>query len=454
MSKIKVKNIMVFAILFIISLILVANPINNTSDDIVYKNSFDSLSTFFTWAKDFSNLWGGRIIALGLCTIFLNFNTIIYILVSAIMIIIQIFSIYKIIIITDKKESEKLSLILLVTMSLFLCINKPVIDEAVIWVTGAFNYLWPCTTLIISMIPFIKILNNQKIKVWEYIIYFLSIILTCNIEQTGAVLITFSTFLLILSLVKKNKIPKLMLVNYILAIIIFIVSFKVVGNDVRYEAEVLRYFQDFNMLSILDKVFIGTSVLLNHLINKSTLILLVLSVALIGIAILHKDKKRVALSSIPLGYCLLRIIPLNNIFSRVINFDIEKGIDKILFNYKLYSVETISNPFTYIQIIIGVFILLLIGILIFYSFKDIKKSIIYFLIYFAGICSALALSISPTIFASGNRIFFVNDIMNIIICSALINEISKNHSKNKRYYLGFIIFILLIGFIGLLNYIK
>ena len=60
MSKIKVKNIMVFAILFIISLILVANPINNTSDDIVYKNSFDSLSTFFTWAKDFSNLWGGR----------------------------------------------------------------------------------------------------------------------------------------------------------------------------------------------------------------------------------------------------------------------------------------------------------------------------------------------------------------------------------------------------------
>ena len=56
MNKIKVKNIMVFAILFIISLILIANPLNNTSDDIVYKNAFNSVPTFFTWAKEFSAL--------------------------------------------------------------------------------------------------------------------------------------------------------------------------------------------------------------------------------------------------------------------------------------------------------------------------------------------------------------------------------------------------------------
>lgn len=457
MNKEKIRNIMIFAVIFIIALILLANPLNDTGDDIVYKNAFNNLPTFFTWAKEFCNLWGGRVIALGLCTVFLNINTNIYILINASVLVVLIYSIYKLVNIVDKKHIKNLSLILLITMSLLLCINKPVIDESIIWVTGAFNYLWPCVALIISMIPFLKILNNQKIKVWEYIIYFLSLILACNIEQTGAVLIVFSTLILILSIIKKNKIPKLVIFNYILSIIIFFISFKVKGNDVRYEAELLRYFQDFNMLSILDKVFIGTSLLLDHLINKSTFILLIISIALIFIAIFDKDKKRLILSLVPFGYCLLKVMPLNVIFSRIANFNIEKIINHLFFNYKIYSIETICNPFSYIQVIIGVFVILLIGLLIFCSFKDVKKSIVYILIYFAGICSSLALSVSPTIFASGYRIFFINDIMNVIIGSALINEISKRYLKDRKngiVFLFFILFIIFVGFINLLNYIE
>ena len=454
MNKIKVKNIMVFAILFIISLILIANPLNNTSDDIVYKNAFNSVPTFFTWAKEFSALWGGRIVALGLCTIFLNVNVKLYMITNICIIIALIYSIYKIINVNTKKDVSNLNLMLLVVMSLFLCIDKSIMGDSVIWVTGAFNYLWPCMALIIAMIPFVKILNDQDIKKWEYIIYFLSLILASNIEQTGAVLVVFSTILLVISLIKKKKIPKLMIFNYIATVIIFIISFAVQGNDVRFEAELLRYYQDFDMLSIFDKLFLGGALVLNHLINKSTLIILIMSISIMLISINSKDKKRIILSSIPLGYSLLKAVPLNNLFSRIIGFNIEKNLDKFLFTFSKYSIETICNPFTYIQIIIGVFVFICLSILIFYSFKDIKKSIIYTLIYFAGICASLALSFSPTIFASGSRIFFVNDIMNLIICSALINEISKGDTKNKKSYIIFTIFVLLMGFINLLNYIK
>ena len=40
-----------------------------------------------------------------------------------------------------------------------------------------------------------------------------------------------------------------------------------------------------------------------------------------------------------------------------------------------------------------------------------------------GIASSMLLSFSPTIFASGFRIFFVNDVMLLITIAALVSEI-------------------------------
>lgn len=453
MNKDKIKNIMILGIIFICSLIVMSIPLNSTPDDMVYKNTFNSIPTFFNWVKEFRALWGGRIVALGLCTVFLNVNTKIFIIVNAFVISTLIYSIYKIININAKKDATNIGIMLFIISALFLCIDELILGEAVIWITGAFNYLWPCAALIIAMIPFVKILNNQNIKKWEYLIYFLSLILASNIEQTGAVLVVFSTILLILSIIKKNKIPKVVIFNYILTIIVFITSFAVKGNNVRFEAELLRYYQDFDMLSMFDKLFLGGSLTIDHLINKSTLIILTMSIATFLISIKSKDKNRIIISSIPLGYSLLKIVPLNVLFSRITNFNIEGKLNELLFTFSRYSAETICSPFKYIQIIIGSFIFLLLSVLIFYSFKDLKKSIVYTLMYFAGICASLALSFSPTIFASGSRIFFVNDVMNIVVVSALLNEIFKDNKKNITYII-LITFILLSGFINILKYVH
>ncbi len=453
MKKNKLKNIIIFGIIFICGLIVMSIPLNNTPDDVVYKNTFNSIFTFFTWAKEFRTLWGGRIIALGLCTIFLNINTKIFILANAFVITILIYSIYKIINISTEKEIGNKGVMLFMIISLFLCIDELILGEAVIWITGAFNYLWPTTALVIAMIPFVKILNCQKIKKWEYIIYFLSGVLASNIEQTGAVLVVFSTILLILSIIGKKKIPKAMIFNYILTIMVFITSFAVKGNNVRFEAELLRYYQDFDMLSMFDKIFLGGSLTIDHLINKSPLIILIISIAITLLSIKSKDKNRTILSIIPLGYSLLKTIPFNALFSRVVSFNIEAKLNELLFSFSTYSIDTICSPFKYFQIIIGTFVLLLLSVLVFYSFKDLKKSIVYTLIYFAGICASLALSFSPTIFASGSRIFFVNDIMNLIVCSALLKELFKNENKNK-FYVILIIFILVSGFVNIIKYIH
>lgn len=433
-KKINIKTVAMIIIIFIVLFAIFQNPINNTADDKIYKNAYYDIPSFFQWAKGFLSLWGGRVIALGLCTIFLNINTNVYIIINTIVAVLLIYYTYKLIHITEEKDTKIFPIILLAIMSIFLCIYDKIFDEAVIWVTGAFNYLWPCVALVIALIPFIQIYRNKEIKKWHYILYILASIFACNIEQTGAILVTFATILLILTKLGKIKIPKLMIVNYILCILVFFLSLNATGNRVRYEAELLGWYPDFEMNSILDKIIIGTSLLLNNLVNFN-IIIVIISVLLLINAIKNKNKQSIFLSIIPIIYFILRFICEKFSFTNISN---------LLYSFKQYNIETVYNPLNFIVIGIGLFILLLIALLIFNSFKDTKKSIIYTLIYLAGICATLALSFSPTVFASGYRIFFVNDIMNLIVASALISEINNNIQNKKIRYL-FLTCIILLG---------
>ena len=431
-NKKNLISIITILILFLISFIVTQKPINTEGDDIVYRDAFNNISTFVIWSKGFVTTWGGRILALSLATIFLNLNINIFIIANALAIVALVYGIYKIIEILNNKESKYKNIILFSIMTVFLLINKYVIKYSVVWVTGTFNYLWPTTAMVIAMIPFIKKSKGQAIKKVEYLLYIPSTILAANIEQTGVVLFVFITIMVIMAKIDKIKIGKALLIDYILTFIVLIVSLKTPGNSVRYSAEVLRWYQDFEMLSLFDKIVQGGSVLLNHIMNESSIILLVISSVLLYIAIKDKEKNKMIISCIPFIYSLIRvIIPFNVLFSRICSDDIGGKINE-LYTFKTYGPDMICNPENYISIIIGTFILIIIAVLIFLSFKDNKKSIIYTLLYLAGICATLSLSISPTIFASSYRIYFVTDVLNVFVASGLISEIISR-KENKKY---------------------
>lgn len=434
MRKMNIKNsrtIFIVLIILIVALILVKNPITDTDDDLKYKMAFHDIESFLSWSNEFFNVWGGRIIALGLTTIFLNANPCVFIIGSALIILVLVFSVSKIIQISDKQEfSNKTDMLLIASITIFLCISKDIISETTIWLTGAFNYLWPCVALIVGILPFIKLYNNKKIETWKYLIYFISSIFACNIEQTGAIFVVFCGIILILSKIEKIKIPKLIILNYIISVIVFSVSILAQGNNARYITELLRYYQDFDMLSLFDKLFLGINTTLNHAINRNIIMTLTMSILLSRIAFSDNNKNRKILSVISVCYGILRILTLNT----------ESKLGESLFTFYKSIELTINNPYLYVSTILGVFVLLLMGILIFSSYTDYKKSIVYTLIYFAGICSSLALSISPTIYASGVRIYFVNDIMNLIVTISLINEV---YNKDQKFDFNLILLLIM-----------
>lgn len=431
LNKKTLISIATILILFFIALFVTRNPINSDGDDIVYKSAFNDISTFVTWSKGFIATWGGRVLALALDTIFLNLNLNIFKVANAIVIVALVYGIYKIIEILNDKELKYKNSTLFFIMAMFLIINKYVINNSVVWVTGTFNYLWPTAAMIIAMIPFIKLLKGKTIKKIEYLLYIPSTILAANIEQTGVVLFVFITIMVIMAKIEKRKIGKAALIDFILTFVVLIASLKAPGNSVRYSAEVLRWYPDFEMLSLFDKVVQGGSVLLKHLMNGSAITILIISSMLLYISVKEKDKNKTIISVIPFIYSLLRIIPFNVLFSRIINDDIDGKLNK-LYTFNTYGSDIICNPENYIPIIIGAFVLILIAISIFVNCRDNKKSIVYTLLYLAGICATLSLSISPTIFASSYRIFFVTDVLNVFVAAGIFSEalkIRKNVEK-------------------------
>ncbi len=445
------KNVIILLFLFVIAFIITLNPIDTEQDDIIYREAFNNFSSFIVWAKEFILLWGGRVVALSLSTLFLNLNIGIFKLANATIIVILVYSIYKIIETLSDEAIKYKNIILISIMCSFLFINRNVIKYSVTWITGTFNYLWPCTAMIVAMIPFIKKLKNNPIKKVEYIVYFLSTLLASNIEQTGVVLFVFISIIIVIIKLNKMKIEKTLLANYIFCFIVLILSLMAPGNHVRYSAELLRWYQDFEMLSIFDKIIQGQSVLLDHLVNHSTVTIFIISILLMYISIKEKDKNRIKIAFIPLIYSLIRILPLNVLLSRIYSNDIISRIDK-LFAFNTYGVKMICNPYIYIPIIIGTFVLIVIAILIFLSYKDVKKSIVYTLLYLAGICSTLSLSVSPTIFASSYRIFFVTDVLNVLLIASLTYQAIKYIKDNITVEVIYFISIIILAFINLLVY--
>ena len=61
--------------------------------------------------------------------------------------------------------------------------------------------------------------------------------------------------------------------------------------------------------------------------------------------------------------------------------------------------------------------------MILFSFSDVKTGILTALIFLGSIASSLSISVSPTIYASGSRVFFLMDSLFIVIIGIYIINI-------------------------------
>lgn len=419
--KNNIKNYYIpFILLFGFSLFMNSQAHIQGGDDTIFVNSFRQYGGVSGWLQSYTSVWSGRIIPHFILIVLLNCNIIIWKILNSLMITSLAIGIYKFTINTKTQftNSDRTKIVSFIC-SVILFLPCSVISSSILWVTGSFTYLWSTAFAIIALIPFKRLITDEKVSKRLIIFSFTSILYASYVEQSASIMIVFAIVAIIFALIVKKQIK---FYNYILALFICInsyISLSASGNAVRNTAETLKWYPDFDMLSFIDKLFLGVSVTFDHLFNTSNYLMLILGI-LIAVLVFRKktDKFTKSIALIPIIYSSLKVLSVDKLFTF-------KDTDKVFVS---------GGYLQYIPIICACMTTLITLYLFFVIYSDYKESIVTTLIFGAALCESIIMGISPTIFASGSRIFFVTDILLIVCIVRLfyyLYEVEYEKMKNK-----------------------
>ncbi|MPL95150.1 hypothetical protein SDC9_41316 [bioreactor metagenome] len=336
---------------------------------------------------------------------------------------------------------------------LFYFISPYVITSGMIWYTGSFYYLWPVTAMMISIIPFYYAVSGSTTKYKNLnIVFYITTICSCYNEQTLAIIFCFSSICFGYLRFSNRKISKTLIIQYILIIVNGIIFYALSQIADRIVMEVFWY-TGFDMLSLIDKLFQGVNWTNYHYINSSNLLMLIVTIELF-ILIRKKKFEIKTISMIPLIFFLLRVIPLNTIFSsfNINNIDTQVytgsispySFEELLYNYFYNTTKVMSSNMLSGSIIdflpsfSGFFIMLFITVLLWIALRKKEDKILMVSLYLAALASGYVVGFSPTIFASRSRIFFVGNILVLLIAVKLFCEILSYENVHFPRWINYI----------------
>lgn len=377
-------------------------------DDLVYIHNLDGRS-IFQWCKEFYCNWGGRVPLQLLDIMFLYHSIKLWRFFNTV--IMTVYTVYtvKIAKLFNKDITDK-SLFLLTTFQiiLFIFMPQPTFNDGAIWITGSFNYLLPCAMLVMSLYPFIANIKEVKISKLGYILSYLSVFLCCYAEQTAAVFICMALICLLIQFIQKKCVSKELVALLIFGFINCVVMFMAPGNQVRYDAELICWYQTFDTYNMFDKIVVGLIHTMKVLMQNGFIYIAFL-LLFMGLMAYRKDKE------LMLSYLFLCFITFVN-YHLVYNLT-----DEVV--WQIYSVRTLLT--------IGMicFWILYSSWFLFYLLKmDMNLAIVSSLLWLATFCAGIVMGMSPTIYASGLRVFFVCYVLLILldctIFSYLLNYVN------------------------------
>ena len=428
----KVKSVKLYSYLpflfFFVYVGYMHRQIELIADDTVYLGSL-SHTTVWAWMQEFYQNWSGRVPLQLLDIFFLNlplfcwkiWNTVLYTLIP-----IYCYRIGKLFL--GKFDERKAFFLNLSICALCFFLPQRLLASAVLWITGSFNYLLPMTMFCITSYASLAMLFGKALNKVEWVLSWIAVVLTCYAEQTAAVFlcmtVVFPVCLVVVQYKRCDQMrstdgavydkwpKKKQIFGYtffgVIGVCNVAILFAAPGNQVRSQAELLRWYPQFDQLNGLDKIIMGLIHTLKVLFETESAYVILLLV-LLGNLSMKKSKMQ------QLCFVFLCVI------TGVTKLAIEKMEDGVF--WQIYNTRQIIG--------LGVcifWILLLTWIVFDFVNTDLLRDFCALLVL-AVFASGTVLGFSPTIFASGDRIFFVGACLFILLLSLLLAEILQTEKK-------------------------
>ena len=366
-------------------------------DDVWFKNTFSSgeynLVTYLSWRYA---TWTSRMIIEAIEIFGVSMPVLLWRVLNTIVIVAIGVFLSKILV---RDEHRFVGNIAIVSLMLLY----PYIDViSVGMVAGSVNYFWPFAFGLIAIYPLRKIADGKKIRGYEYILYFISLLIASNQEQMCFVLLTVYLAFTIHMVVRKNVKP-FVLAQLGVCILSLMIILACPGNACRNAQETTTWFPEYASFTFLQKAELGVSAVLQKLFLTNNILFLVLSF-LVFILVWQKHKN--VIYSVVAAIPLLLLIALSALYPVSNAYEILTKLFGMVHADGIINAETIHSAYAYL-VLFG--LLIACGCLLISLYRLLGKgisSLIAIGMVLIGFSTKAVMGFSPTVWASGERTAF------------------------------------------------
>lgn len=445
----KKVHIAVLLALFYVGCLVVLSFIGYSDGDDAFFLEYCGSMGFFEYLQWRYETWTGRMASEGMMHIFFNLDLWVWRIVNAGMLValpVALVALKNRVVPENEENTENArngrKLVNLVVAILFyLLLDIKAFGYSTIWITGSMNYLWPMVCGIVALCVVANVafdVERERVPAWKFVAASAcALIATMSSEQMGAVLLAFELICILEKIWKKKTVGAGIIVLTTVTVGAFLVSSLSPGNELRIVAAIEHNMPQFEALSIGERAFILIQWLVSSFANENAAFLI--AIWLIGILLLwvnlknSKPEEKSALRTkvyLAVSSAFLVAAIVGKCGVTALN---DMGINLANLTGLVEQVP-LAADMSVVQWTALVWWILALAFTLFFLWEVSNGSVLILLNYLGAIASEVILIFSPTIYSSGERVFFLAGLMLLFIVMILYEALPKG--KVRVVYVG------------------
>ena len=415
---------LLFALLGAVLLWIVSlKGIHAGGDDYMYAHALDS-KTLVEWLSERRGYWSGRTLIDAVTLLLIQYEWLWRFLVVGVWLV-MLRTIAHL-----SGNDVQLAGVVFVLLIPF-AIRSDVLEGAAWWMTGSFNYLWPTSAAWLVLLVFLRPDMPSQYFWWCLV----AALYAGSHEQVGLVLVAFQGVISI-TLVRRRQWRWQHGVLLAVALASLIVTVAAKGTKMRYELVTLYWFPEYLEWSLDERIFAGVDLAFSHFFDGQNHISFVLLV-LLAVRIFQRVKSPVPrlIALMPVGIFMLGMglhhqssmggvhVWLKKMWAfqrKPVGYEVNGVAAHQMHGLADYA--TSVDPAFYVHFFLVSMGVLCVGISLMNASvqnRYVRDRGAAPLAFCAALCASVVMGLSPTLYASGTRVLFVQDI-GILFLSALV----------------------------------
>lgn len=433
---------LLFAVLVTLYVILISLSTREIgSDDYIFIEQTKPFHTVYEWLVHRYETWSGRLLPESLVYFFSQNNLLYWKIVSVLNYIVYIttlFLYYKLFI-KKRTNTQDILTFLYIGVSIYL-LGPVVFDRGALWVTGAMNYFWIITLLLVGLYPLLHLYKKNtlpKITITTPLTIILVLAIASQ-EQVGLLGLMVIGLLLIDTYLKKRKFPHpYYIATLVLSSTAFLAAISAPGNRQRVVAETQTWLPDYYTAPLVAKVDSLVRWFVEAIVNHNGQLLLLLSGALLFLAItttaIHGAQKKIFIVYSTVIFALF-VIKGQPYAEAIYNFNA---------TWQPQNLSRFEKIIPYVWLMI----ITTLPYVLYRLTKNKRVALISLAPYVLYILTVAPITLSPTLYASGWRTLFIPSLtLSICVGAFLLLMLRKRVLYSQTILTVVLIFLACFGY--------